>query len=100
MGTIILYFKAEDIQCVEYFHKNVEAHKEISKGNSYTILISIRYNKDYFIKATTQTGFKYESSLDIIDLYVTINEKLYRFYDENNIGDIEVAYIQVTFKPL
>ena len=103
------YIQSKDLPIVLYFHLFVlnspVEFKEaiisrISCGFIYTVFIKIRYNKDNFFMAGNQFGFDFKSFNDIDDLLSIVNGRLEEKFEDYNLTDEFIVYIQLSFKKL
>lgn len=70
----------------------------IEKNVQYTVFIKIRYSENKFFMAGNQFGFLYSSQYDIDNLAVIINARLEDYFQEYNLQDGDIVYIQLLFR--
>lgn len=95
---LVLYFNVHEFNSLPNFRNSVIS--KISYGVIYTVFIKIRYNIDSFFMAGNQFGFNFTSNNDIYDLLSIINIRLEEYFEDYNLTDLSVVYVQLTFNKL
>lgn len=68
--------------------------------NVFTVYIKIRYDKDNFLMIGNQLGFEFKSHDDFGLLLKDINGRFEEFFGKYDIKDLDIVYIQVSFRLL
>ena len=95
---INIYFTLYDLDNINLFIKKV--NNNIPKDLIYTVFIKVRYDENNFFMLGNQFGFTFSSDNDIQDLLSIINSRLEDYYQEYNLSDESIIYIQISFRQL
>lgn len=66
----------------------------------YTVFVKIRFNNDSYAMCSNQFGFDFKSDTDISILLDTINAKLNQTFEDYDLIDEDIIWVQLTFKQL
>lgn len=95
---INLYFNIYDLDDINKF--SFVINNNIDKDIIHTVFIKIRYNLDSFFMLGNQFGFTLHSNNDIFDLLFVIKNRLEEYFQEYNISNEDIVYLQVSFRRL
>jgi hypothetical protein len=79
---------------------NNKINSNVTKGLIYTVYIKVRYNIDSFFMLGNQFGFDFSSEDKIYDLLGIVIDRLEEAFEEYNLIDESVVYVQLTFRKL
>ena len=77
----------------DYFVSKIR--NSVNKVN-YTVYSEVIYNIGNFFLLVNQIGFYYNSDLKILDLLDVITDRLELSYEEYNLTEDSIVYIQIT----
>lgn len=75
-------------------------HKYVVVNCLYTVFVKIRFNNDSYAMCSNQFGFDFKSNTDISILLDTINARLNQTFEDYDLIDEDIIWVQLTFKQL
>lgn len=78
-------------------HFQIKTHL-LEKNVQYTVYTKIRYDTDSYFMAGNQFGFMYTDVSSIDTLYQIVSDRLEKYYEEYNLEDDSVIYIETIFR--
>lgn len=75
-------------------------HKYVVINCLYTVFVKIRFNNDGYAMCSNQFGFDFKSNTDITILLDTVNARLHQTFEDYDLIDEDIIWVQLTFKQL
>ena len=92
---ILLYFDIKEFTTSLFINK---ISSQVPKDLLYTVLIKVRYDLDSFFMAGNQFGFDFTSHQDIHNLLTTVVSRLEEYFDDYDLTEDDIVYIQISFR--
>lgn len=94
---IFITLRFDQIMNNEYLLSSITS-SNVYKGNTYYVLIKVRYDSDKYYMTGNQFAFVYDSDSNITILQDDIIKSLSKLLDEYDLTEDDIIYFQLIFK--